>query len=218
MRLQSLTGARDVCDCWVDSSITPLVIAGWPETVKYYPADLRQQGSEIIRTWASYSLVQCYLQTGQIPFRTLLINGMVLGPDGCAMSSSLGNVIEPIEVIEKYGADALRQALLNASVGSDFTFNWKDVKYSYSFMQKLWNACRFAKQHLTYYRRGKRKPKLYWVDKGILSILQRLTKSITEKWNRSNTMQRYKNYKTSFGMNSATTTSKHPKTDFTLLA
>jgi len=165
MRLQSLTGARDVCDCWVDSSITPLVIAGWPETVKYYPADLRQQGSEIIRTWASYSLVQCYLQTGQIPFRTLLINGMVLGPDGCAMSSSLGNVIEPIEVIEKYGADALRQALLNASVGSDFTFNWKDVKYSYSFMQKLWNACRFAKQHLTYYRRGKRKPKLYWLTR-----------------------------------------------------
>jgi valyl-tRNA synthetase len=180
----AISSAKDVCDCWVDSSITPLVVAGWPDNLTYYPVDLRQQGSEIIRTWAFYSLVQCLLQTGRTPFKTILVNGMILGPDGRAMHSSLGNVIEPLEVVEKYGADALRQALLTSSIGSDFPFNWKDVKYSYSFMQKLWNACRFAQPHLIEYKRRGRKPKLCLIDKGILSLLQKLVKSITEKMER----------------------------------
>lgn len=176
----TILGAKDVCDCWVDSSITPLVIVGWPDTLTYYPADLRQQGSEIIRTWAFYSLVQCYLQTVQVPFKTVLVNGMILGPDGRAMHSSLGNVIEPLEVIEKYGADALRQALLSASIGSDFPFNWKDVKHSYSFMQKLWNSCRFAQLHLIKYKENENKPKLCLIDKGVISLLQKLIGSVTE--------------------------------------
>ena len=178
---KAITGAREVCDCWVDSSITPLVIAGWPNTLQYYPLNLRQQGSEIIRTWTFYSIVQCYLQTGRLPFKAMLVNGMILGSDGRAMSSSLGNAIEPVEVVEKYGADSLRQALLLVSVGSDFPFEWKDVKYCYNFVQKFWNACRFAQKHLADYRLPKKTPKLHLVDKGILSFLQQLIKVLTEK-------------------------------------
>ena len=178
---KAITGAKEVCDCWVDSSITPLVIAGWPDSLQCYPLSLRQQGSEIIRTWAFYSILQCYLQTGQPPFKMILVNGMILGSDGRAMSSSLGNTIDPLEAVEKYGADALRQALLLASVGSDFPFEWKDVKYCYSFMQKFWNACRFAQLHLADYRLPKKTPRLYLVDKGILSLLQQLIKAVTEK-------------------------------------
>ncbi|MGC9345253.1 MAG: class I tRNA ligase family protein, partial [Candidatus Bathyarchaeales archaeon] len=178
---KAVKGAGEVCDCWVDSSITPLVIAGWPNTLQYYPIDLRQQGSEIIRTWAFYSMVQCYLQTRQLPFKAMLVNGMILGLDGRAMSSSLGNAIDPLTVVEKYGADALRQALLLASVGFDFPFEWKDVKYCYSFMQKFWNASRFAQKHLADYRLPKKTPKLHIVDKGILSLLQHLIKVLTEK-------------------------------------
>jgi len=178
---KAITGAKEVCDCWVDSSITPLVIAGWPNVLQYYPLSLRQQGSEIIRTWAFYSILQCYLQTGQLPFKMILVNGMILGSDGRAMSGSLGNAIDPLEVVEKYGADALRQALLLASVGSDFPFEWKDAKYCYSFTQKFWNASRFAQRHLSDYRLSKKTPKLYVVDKGILSLLQQLIKVVTEK-------------------------------------
>lgn len=176
----ALAGARETCDCWVDSSITPLVIAGWPGKLEPYPINLRQQGSEIIRTWAFYSMIQCYLQTGQLPFSKVLVNGMVLGPDGNAMSSSLGNVVDPSEVMKQYGADSLRQALLLPSLGSDFPFEWKDVKYCYSFMQKLWNACRFAQKHLKGYKSPRKPPKIYIVDKGILSIFQRLTVDLTE--------------------------------------
>lgn len=177
---KNIKGAEEVCDCWVDSSITPLIIAGWPNTLQNFPVNLRQQGSDIIRTWAFYSIVQSHLQAGQPPFETVLVNGMILGQDGRAMSSSLGNAIDPIEVVEKYGADALRQALLLVSIGSDFPFQWKDVKYCYSFMQKFWNACRFAQQHLADYHFPKKTPKLHVVDRGVLGRLQQLIKVLTE--------------------------------------
>jgi valyl-tRNA synthetase len=177
---QAIVGARDVCDCWVDSSITSLLIAGWPNTLKGYPVNLRQQGSDIIRTWAFYTIVQSYLQTGQIPFKTALVNGMILGPDGRAMSSSLGNIIDPLEVVEKYGADALRQALLTASIGSDFPFKWKDLEYAHGFMQKFWNTARFVQLHLRRLEaKPKKTPKLHIVDQWILTSLQQLIKNAT---------------------------------------
>jgi len=176
---QAIVGASEVCDCWIDSSITPLLIAEWPNTLKYYPLNLRQQGSEIIRTWAFYTIAQCYLQTGQIPFKTALINSMILGPDGRAMSSSLENTIDPLEAIEKYGADALRQTLLSASIGSDFPFKWKDLKYASSFLQKFWNSARFAQLHLKYLKLPKKMPKLPIVDRWILACLQQLIANVT---------------------------------------
>ena len=176
---KQIIGAGDVCDCWVDSSITPLVICGWPKKLENYPVDLRQQGSEIVRTWAFYTITQCYLQTKRLPFKTALVNGMILAPDGKAMSSSLGNVVYPEEVIEKFGADSLRQALLLASIGSDFPFKWKDVEYCWSFMQKMWNASRFAHKYIRENKFIMDPKKLYFVDKWLLSKLQLLIIDVT---------------------------------------
>ncbi|MDE1797981.1 MAG: class I tRNA ligase family protein, partial [Candidatus Micrarchaeota archaeon] len=100
------------CDCWIDSSISPLVIGRWPEDKKFlsrvYPASLRPQGVEIVRTWAYYTIYRCQALTGQAPFKELLLNGNVLAPDGKKMSKSLGNVIAPDKLIADYGADAVR--------------------------------------------------------------------------------------------------------------
>ncbi|MFQ6087115.1 MAG: valine--tRNA ligase, partial [Candidatus Bathyarchaeia archaeon] len=178
---QAIVGAREVCDCWIDSSITSLLIAGWPNTLKRYPINLRQQGSEIIRTWAFYTIIQCYLQTDRIPFKKVLVNGMILGPDGRAMSSSLGNTIDPLEAVDKYGADALRQALLSATVGSDFPFKWKDLEYAHSFLQKFWNAARFAQLHLKHLELPRKMPKLHVVDQWILTCLQQLIADVTRR-------------------------------------
>ncbi len=182
-----IEGVKDVNDCWVDSSITPLVISGWPDNEslfrKTYPSNVRQQGSEIIRTWGFYTILRSTILTGKPPFRELVVNGMIFGPDGKAMSSSLGNVIMPEEVIGRYGADSLRQALLVYAIGSDFSFQWKDVEYSSRFMQKLWNAFRFIYPHLKELKpEDKSKLKLTDLDRCFLSRLQTMVEMSTDNY------------------------------------
>ncbi|MDI9644569.1 MAG: valine--tRNA ligase [Candidatus Verstraetearchaeota archaeon] len=145
---EEIAGTSDVCDCWVDSSITPLFVTGYFKDRKLferaYPADLRQQGHDIIRTWMYYSILRCAILTGRGPFKGALINGHILGPDGSRMSKSKGNVIVPEQGINQYGADAIRQALFSLTIGSDFPFKWEPAKYGKSFLQKLWSSARFA--------------------------------------------------------------------------
>ena len=145
----------DICDVWVDSSITPLIISGYFEDEELfrrtYPTAIRQQGHDIIRTWLFYTTLRCLLLTGVAPFREVLVNGHILGPDGHKMSKSKGNVISPEERLEEFGADALRQALLSLTIGSDFPFSWEAVKYSKGFLQKLWSVSRFAHQFIRDY-------------------------------------------------------------------
>lgn len=142
-----LTPAKDVCDCWVDSSITPLIISNWMSNESYfnktYPSSLRPQGHEIIRTWAFYTIFRCLILTEQIPFDKILVNGMVFGLDGKKMSKSLGNVVEPNEIVEKYGADAVRQWACIFVPGSDTALIMKDIDYGKRFVTKLWNASKF---------------------------------------------------------------------------
>ncbi|MEM0475965.1 MAG: class I tRNA ligase family protein, partial [Candidatus Norongarragalinales archaeon] len=101
----ALVGEKSVCDCWVDSSITPLAIARWPDDAEFfkkiYPATLRPQGLEIIRTWAFYTIFRCLKLTGKPPFREILINGSVLGTDGKKMSKSAGNFEDPEVLLKK---------------------------------------------------------------------------------------------------------------------
>jgi len=143
-----IAGTADVCDCWVDSSITPLIATGYftdrERFKRAYPVDLRQQGHDIIRTWMYYTTLRCHLLTGQAPFKGALINGHILGPDGSRMSKSKGNVIDPEQGINEYGADAIRQALLSLTLGSDFPFKWEPVKYGKGFLQKVWSSARFV--------------------------------------------------------------------------
>ncbi|MEM4525081.1 MAG: valine--tRNA ligase [Methanothermobacter sp.] len=173
---EEFIGEEDVLDTWMDSSISPLAVAGWPkpEYKKLFPATLRPQGHDIIRTWAFYTILRCKALTGQKPFHEIIINGMVFGEDGHKMSKSRGNVITPEEVLEDYGADALRLWASNSVPGSDVPFAWKDVKYAYKFLRKFWNAFRFISFHL---ENVKEKPKP--LDQWILSKLNRLIKEVT---------------------------------------
>lgn len=148
-------GTKDVCDCWVDSSITPLVVSKWNEDKEYfkktYPNTLRPQGHEIIRTWAFYTIFRCNNLIGRVPFSEILINGMVLGSDGRKMSKSLGNVLEPNEIVEKYGADSVRQWACTFVPGSDTAMLMKDIEHGKKFLTKLWNLARFIEISLKGY-------------------------------------------------------------------
>ena len=182
----------DVLDCWVDSSITPLIISRWHDAIKgdeegkrwfehNFPTALRPQGTDIIRTWAFYTIFRTWVLTGEKPWKDILINGMVAGPDGRKMSKSYGNVVAPDEVIPKYGADALRLWTALAPQGEDHPFKWETVDYNFRFLQKVWNIYRFAERHLEDFDPAKAPAELEPLDRWILSRLHRLIKFATEE-------------------------------------
>ncbi|CAD5244230.1 valine--tRNA ligase [Thermococcus camini] len=190
-----LEPVTDVLDCWIDSSITPLIITRWHEAMKgdeeakrwfehNFPTALRPQGTDIIRTWAFYTIFRTYKLTGEKPWNDVLINGMVAGPDGRKMSKSYGNVVAPDEVIPKYGADALRLWTALAPPGEDHPFKWETVDYNYRFLQKVWNIYRFAERHLEGFDPAKAPEELEPIDRWILSRLHRLIKFATEEMER----------------------------------
>jgi valyl-tRNA synthetase len=174
----------DVMDTWMDSSITCAVHAGWPDRPDWrrlFPADLHPSGVDIIRTWAYYLMVRHLALFDEKPYKSCLINGMVLGADGRKMSKSLKNYVATPEVLDKYGADAARQwAAAGGATGSDIPFRWPDVEYGRRFLTKLWNAARFVSSQLTDYTpsSGSFEPQL--LDRWILSKMERLTQRVTE--------------------------------------
>ncbi|MFH0713732.1 MAG: valine--tRNA ligase [Candidatus Micrarchaeota archaeon] len=181
----AIKGEVSVCDCWVDSSISPLVIANWPEKdwEKLYPASLRPQGLEIIRTWAFYTTYRCLALTGKAPFKDVLINGSILGTDGKKMSKSLGNYEDPEALLAKFPADSLRQwAALSGVMAKDRPFAYKDIEYANSFLIKLWNAAKFVEKALEGYKEPKEK-NFSITDKWILSSLAKTTAVATKALN-----------------------------------
>ncbi|HQJ79936.1 MAG TPA: valine--tRNA ligase [Methanothrix sp.] len=137
---------KDVLDTWMDSSISALAVAGWPDRKDLrMPTQLRPQGHDIIRTWAFYTILRTKALQGVRPWDTILINGMALGEDGHKMSKSLNNFIRPEEVFATNGADALRQwGAMGGSPGNDIMFQWKEITAASRFQQKLWSIFRFA--------------------------------------------------------------------------
>lgn len=174
---------QDVLDTWMDSSITIAAHAGWPEMdPRLFPADLQPNGTDIIRTWDYYLMVRHLALLDKAPYKTVLINGMVLGTDGRAMHKSLGNYVDSSKARDKYGADALRQwAAIGASTGADIPFSWKDVEFGYRFLRKFWNAIRFASPFLKpeLIQQDKNKVNLRPIDRWLLSRLNRLIKNVT---------------------------------------
>jgi len=139
---------RDVMDTWMDSSISALHVAGWPEE-EFQPTQLREQGHDIIRTWAFYTLLRTAALENEIPWDEALINGMVFGEDGNKMSKSRGNFVQPEEAVDEYSADAFRQAMaLGGQPGSDIQFQWKEMKSASRFLTKVWNIARFSMGHV----------------------------------------------------------------------
>jgi len=176
---------RDVFDTWMDSSITCAVHAGWPDRPDWkrlFPADVHPSGIDIIRTWAYYLMVRHLALFGETPYKSCLINGMVLGSDGRKMSKSLKNYVAAPEVLDKYGSDATRQwAAAGGATGSDIPFRWPDVEYGRRFLVKLWNVSRFANALLSDYKPViAENVKLEPLDKWLLSKAENLTRKVTD--------------------------------------
>jgi len=182
---KNIVGETDVCDCWVDSSVTPLVLSKWLDDrqwfEKTYPNYMRPQGTEIIRTWAFYTIFRCSVLTGEQPFKDIVINGMVAGADGKKMSKSRGNVVAPEELKKKYSSDAIRQWASNASLGEDYPISYKELDHSQKFMNKLWNASAFIDIALEGFDPLKVfECKYTAVDKWILARHNLLVKEVTD--------------------------------------
>ncbi|HPE63718.1 MAG TPA: valine--tRNA ligase, partial [Methanothrix sp.] len=172
----------DVLDTWMDSSISVLNVTGWlSDHPPRYPAQLRPQGHDIIRTWAFYTILRAKALVGTRPWDSILVNGMVLGEDGHKMSKSLNNFIAPEEVVAKYGADAFRQwAAVGGSPGSDVMFRWKDVISGGRFLQKLWSMYRFSAPHAVKSGDATKNQ----VDRWLLFELSRMIESVTDSMER----------------------------------
>jgi valyl-tRNA synthetase len=178
-------GETSICDGWIDSSITPLVVAGWPYSFdeRLYPSALRPQGTDIIRTWAFYTIFRCKKLTGKVPFKEVLVNGMVCGEDGKKMSKSLNNYVEAKDVVEKAGVDALRQwSALSGGTGKDNQFRWKDVNYAKSFIRKLWNASRFTEKALEGYSGGDADYRVIdkWMQSRLNQTIEKVSKAMDD--------------------------------------
>ncbi|MFC7325178.1 valine--tRNA ligase [Halorubrum rutilum] len=144
----------DVLDTWATSSLTPLINAGWDwdaeageftmEHPELYRFDLRPQGHDIISFWLFHTLVKCYEHTGEVPFEEAMINGHVLDENREKMSKSVGNVVEPEEVLAEFPVDATRYWAAGTAVGDDFPFKEKDLRAGEKLIRKLWNASKLV--------------------------------------------------------------------------
>ena len=141
---------KDVLDTWFSSALWPFSTMGWPDKksidfARYFPTDVLVTGYDIIFFWVARMIFQSLEFTGERPFKDVLIHGLIRDAEGRKMSKSLGNGVDPMEVIEKYGADSLRYFLLTGSTpGQDLRFHWEKVESTWNFANKIWNASRFA--------------------------------------------------------------------------
>lgn len=176
----------DTLDTWFSSALWPFSTLGWPEKTEdldyFYPTDVLVTGYDIIFFWVIRMIFSGYEQMGEKPFSTVLFHGLVRDSQGRKMSKSLGNGIDPLEIIDQYGADALRLTLITGNApGNDMRFYYEKVEASRNFANKVWNASRFIMMNMD----GKTIPAdadkmLQPVDKWILSKLNRVVKEVTD--------------------------------------
>ena len=176
----------DTLDTWFSSALWPFSTLGWPEKTPeleyFYPTDVLVTGYDIIFFWVVRMMFSGLEHMGEVPFKNVLIHGLVRDSQGRKMSKSLGNGIDPLEVIDKYGADALRLTLVTGNApGNDMRFYWERVEASRNFANKVWNASRFIMMNLD---KAEAKTvsldELTPADKWILSKLNTLAKDVTE--------------------------------------
>ncbi len=180
----SLVGETDVLDTWATSSVTPEIASNWAHQGEYQhkydekPFSLRPQAHDIIRTWLFYTLVKSMYHHNRVPWNNIMISGHAQDSKGRKMSKSLGNIIEPMEMIQKYSADALRFWAAGSKLGDDLPFMEKDLLTGQKLSTKLWNASRFCLSHLQDYDDTEKENKITEVfDRWLLSKLQQ---AITE--------------------------------------
>ena len=179
-----MTQDPDTLDTWFSSALWPFSTLGWPENtddLKYFfPTNTLVTGYDIITFWVSRMIFSSLEYMDEVPFDTVLIHGLVRDAQGRKMSKSLGNGIDPLEIIDKYGADALRFALATGnSPGNDMRFSDEKIEAARNFANKLWNAARFVLMNLTIDKiEEPDKSKLAVEDKWILTKLEECVKSV----------------------------------------
>lgn len=183
----SLKQDGDTLDTWFSSALWPFSTLGWPEKTEdldyFYPTDVLVTAYDIIFFWVIRMVFSGLEQTGKLPFHTVLIHGLVRDSEGRKMSKSLGNGIDPLEVIDKYGADALRMALITGNApGNDMRFYWERVENSRNFANKVWNASRFIMMNIEKAAQSGEVAldRLTMADKWIVSKVNTLTREVTE--------------------------------------
>ena len=175
----------DTLDTWFSSALWPFETLGWPEETPeykyFYPTNVLVTGYDIIFFWVVRMVFSGIEQTGKVPFGKVLIHGLVRDDQGRKMSKSLGNGIDPLEVIKTYGADALRMTLLTGNApGNDMRFYWSRVEASRNFMNKVWNASRFIMMNLDKADIPEKQPSnLSMADRWILSKVNNLVTDVT---------------------------------------
>ena len=177
---------EDVLDTWFSSALWPFSTLGWPEETEdlkyFYPTDVLVTGYDIIFFWVARMIFSGCEHTGKPPFHTVFIHGLVRDDKGRKMSKSLGNGIDPLEMAEKYGADALRFNLITGnSPGNDMRFYVEKCEAMRNFANKIWNASRYVLMNLTIEKTGlPAADKLEIEDKWVLSRLNTLIREVTE--------------------------------------
>ena len=176
----------DTLDTWFSSALWPFSTLGWPDKTEdfeyFYPTSTLVTGYDIILFWVIRMMFSGIEHTGKAPFNTVLIHGLVRDSQGRKMSKSLGNGIDPLEVIDKYGADALRLTLVTGNApGNDMRFYWERVESSRNFANKVWNASRFIMMNLDKAEvKDVSLDKLTDADKWILSKVNTLAAEVTD--------------------------------------
>ena len=178
-----LIGCEDIFDTWMDSSISPLYNSFWHRDFdkfkKLYPMSLRPQAHDIIRTWAFYTILRCNLLTDDKPFENMMMGGFILSEDGTPMHASLGNVIDPLKIINEFGSDAFRCYAASCALGEDNSFRKKEVIRGTRLLRKIWNVEQFIANNI----KNESKPDvtdLIDIDKWILTKYSKIIKKCTK--------------------------------------
>ncbi|WP_318567634.1 valine--tRNA ligase [Salinigranum marinum] len=182
----------DVFDTWATSSLTPLINAGWEwddsagemavEREELYPVNLRPQGHDIISFWLFHTVVKCYEHTGEVPFDSVMINGMVLDENREKMSKSKGNIVAPDEVVEKFPVDAARYWAAGSAVGDDLPYKEKGLRAGEKLLRKLWNASKLVDSLTPADRVEVDHDDLQELDRWLLASLDDEIEYVTEKF------------------------------------
>lgn len=186
---EGFTGEPDVLDTWATSSLTPQISSHWgadgARHAQLFPADLRPQGHDIIRTWAFYTIVKAYLHENEIPWRHIVLSGWILDPDRKKMSKSQGNVVTPEPLIDEYGADAVRYWAARARLGVDTAFDPQVLNVGKKLCTKLFNASKFVYMRLDGVQPEELTPKMVTAaaDRAVVAQLRGLIARTTAAFN-----------------------------------
>ena len=178
------TQDEDVLDTWFSSALWPFSTMGWPENTemlkRYYPTDVLVTGYDIIFFWVSRMLFEGIEFTGHAPFKQILIHGLIRDPQGRKMSKSLGNGVDPFDIVEKYGCDSLRYFLnTNSSPGLDLRYDETKIESSWNYLNKVWNISRYVMMNIEgYHEVDLKHAKLNLASRWILARLNQVIKEV----------------------------------------